>query len=234
MQIAERNAIDGEAQTFFAGIGLAHLAAWGAERRCRARGVPVALIAETGMVDFRPIAGDPYLFNRPNAASSLFHASFAQTLGVLAGANARNCLALLAAAQIDIRGNINSSRSAEGKLIVGSGGANDLACGAAACLVVMPLKAGRFVENLPFVTTPIRHCAGVATDLGLLERAEDGSLQIAGVTCASGEESATIAAIRQCCGRELPLAANLIRFEPPSADELAMLRSFDPERALLA
>ena len=76
-------------------------------------GMPVALIAETGMVGFRPIVGDPYLFNRPNAASSLFHARFVQTLGVLAGANARNCLALLAAAQIDKRGNVNSSRSSE-------------------------------------------------------------------------------------------------------------------------
>ena len=69
MRVAEREAAAGRADTFFGGIGLAHLAAWAAEDRCRARGIAVALVAETGMVDFRPLAGDPYLFNRPNAAS---------------------------------------------------------------------------------------------------------------------------------------------------------------------
>ncbi|MGD0183850.1 MAG: CoA-transferase [Roseiarcus sp.] len=234
MRIAEGKAVDGEAETFFAGIGLAHLAAWGAERRCRERGVAVALIAETGMVGFRPIAGDPYLFNRPNAASSLFHAGFVRTLGALAGANARRCLALLAAAQIDLAGNINSSRAADGRLIVGSGGANDLASGAAACLVVMPLKAGRFVETLPFVTTPIRHCAGVATDLGLLERGDDGALRVAGVTCEAGEERAALARLAERCGRELAVAPTLARYEPPTSSELALLRGFDPQRAILA
>lgn len=234
MRVAEAEAVDGRADTFFAGIGLAHLAAWAAERRCRARNVPVALIAETGMVGFRPIEGDPYLFNRPNAASSLFHASFVQTLGVLAGANARKCLALLAAGQIDNRGNVNSSRSAEGRLIVGSGGANDLASGAASCLVVMPLKDGRFSERLPFVTTPIRRLTGVATDLGLLERDASGELRIAGVMCESGGERRTLDEITRRCGRELGNAPNLIHFDPPSSAEIALLRGFDPQRAILA
>lgn len=234
MTLAERRVADHAAETLFAGIGLAHLAAWGAERRCRARRLPVALIAETGMIGFRPIAGDPYLFNRPNAASSLFHSSFTQTLGVLAGVNAGRCLAMLAAAQIDRHGNINSSRSADGRLIVGSGGANDLASGGAECLVVMPLKAGRFVEELPFVTSPIRHLAGVATDLGLLERDDDGVLRVTGVTCAPGEEQATLEEISRRCGRPVARAALLDRFDPPTLDDLALLRGFDPSRTILA
>ena len=234
MRIAENEAAAGRAETFFAGIGLAHIAAWGAEQRCRIRGVPVVLIAETGMVGFRPIVGDPYLFNRPNAASSLFHASFVQTLGVLAGANARNCLALLAAAQIDKRGNINSSRSSDGHLIVGSGGANDLACGAASCLVVMPLKEGRFVDELPFATTPIRNLAGVASDLGFLERDGEDGLRIAGVMSEPGGERDTLDEINRRCGRKMPVTPNLIRFDPPTDKDLALLRGFDPRRAILA
>ena len=234
MRVAEDEAVAGRAETYFAGIGLAHLAAWAAELRCRARGVAVSLVAETGMVGFRPIAGDPYLFNRPNAASSLFHSSFVQTLGVLAGRNARRCLVLLAAAQIDNRGDINSSRSAEGRLIVGSGGANDLGCGEASCLVVMPLVEGRFVERLPFVTTPIKHLTGVATDLCLFERADDGALRIVGVMCAPGEEAATLAEISRRCGREIPTAPQCARFDPPNPQELTLLRGFDPRRAILA
>ena len=234
MRVAEGEVAGGRAETLFAGIGLAHLAAWAAERRCRARGLPVALIAETGMVDFRPIAGDPYLFNRPNAASSLFHASFVQTLSVIAGVNARNCLAMLAAAQIDAAGNINSSRSADGRFIVGSGGANDLALGAASCLVVMPLKSGRFVEALPFVTSPVRKLAGVATDLGLLVRGEDGFLRVAAVMCDAGQEAATLSEITDRCGRSLEATADLVRFAPPDFTEIAALRDFDPQRAILA
>lgn len=234
MKLAEREAVAGRADTFFAGIGLAHLAAWGAERRCRGRGVPVSLIAETGMVGFRPISGDPYLFNRPNAASSLFHADFVETLGVLAGPHAKRSLAMLAAAQIDNRGNINSSRSADGRLIVGSGGANDLGAGESAVLVVMPLKPGRFVEELPFVTTPIRRLAGVATDLGLLEREGEGGLRVTAIVCAPGDEKATLAEIARRCGRELLAAPNLTRFDPPTRADLELLRGFDPRRAILA
>lgn len=233
MRFAEREAAQGRAQTLFAGIGLAHIAAWGAERNCRQRGVEVALIAETGMVAFRPMLGDPYLFNRPNAASSLFHASFAQTLGVLAGRRGETCLALLAAGQIDRRGNINSSRTPAGELIVGSGGANDLASGGARCLVVMPLKAGRFVGELPFVTSPIRNHAGVASDLGLLKRNDRGELVVSAVMCAPGEEAQTLAEIDQRAGCELSRAAAVQRLDPPSPQEIALLRSFDPQRAIL-
>lgn len=233
MRLAVERATAGRVSSFFAGIGLAHLAAWGAEKNCRDAGVEVALIAETGMVGFHPMPGDPYLFNRPNAASSRFHSSFVHTLGVLAGPRARNCLALLAAGQIDRAGNINSSRAADGRLIVGSGGANDLAGGGAECMVVMPLKAGRYVPQLPFTTSPIRHHAGVATDLCQLERGSGGALEITGLLCAPGGEAETLAAIRAACGPDLPLRTGARRHDPPSAAEIALLRSFDPARAIL-
>lgn len=233
-RLAAAEAQAGRVQTLFAGIGLAHLAAWAAERDCRERGIDVTLIAETGMVGFRPMAGDPYLFNRPNAASSLFHNGFVQTLGVIAGPLARGCLALLAAAQIDERGNINSSRCADGRFIVGSGGANDLGNGAASCLVVMPLKEGRFVRALPFTTTPIRQHAGVATDLGLFERDADGKLRVAGVMCERGAEGATLSEIDRRCGCAFGVGPAPQRFDPPTSQELASLRSFDPQRAILA
>ena len=233
MRMAEERVADGRARSLFAGIGLAHLAAWAAERRCRSRGLDVALVAETGMVGFLPAEGDPYLFNRPNAASSRFHASFVRTLGVLAGPRARDCLALLAAGQIDACGNVNSSRTADGRLIVGSGGANDLASGAAEVMVVMPLKPGRYAPELAFVTSPIRRLAGVATDLCWLERGPQGRLEIAGIVCAPGEEGEARAAIAAACGTDLPLRDGARRHDPPSPAEIALLRAFDPARAIL-
>lgn len=234
MRIAEREVKAGRAETLFAGIGLAHLAAWAAETRCRADGVATALIAETGMIGFRPMLGDPYLFNRPNAASSLFHSSFLRTLGVFAGANAKACLAMLAAGQIDAKGNINSSRTAKGQLIVGSGGANDLAVGNSSVLVVMPLKVGRMAQELPFVTSPIRQLTGVATDLGLLTRNEEGRLQIASVMCDHDRMRETIDSIIVNAGFAVPGAGDVTCEPPPSPEELALIRSFDPSRAILA
>lgn len=237
MRFAQGEAKSGRSRTLFAGIGLAHLAAWAAEAECRAEGVPVDLVAETGMVGFHPLAGDPYLFNRPNAAQSLFHASFVRTLGAIGGQRGESCLVLLAAAQIDAAGNINSSQAADGRFIVGSGGANDLAAGQGRTLVVMPLKPGRCAETLPFVTSPIQHLAGIATDLGLLTPIPGSTprrLQIVTVTCAAGDEARTIEQIRARTGFDLAVAADLTRHDPATASELASLRRFDPRRELLA
>ncbi len=237
MRVATAEAEQGRARMFFAGIGLAHLAAWAAELECRSRGIAVDLIAETGMYGFHPMPGDPYLFNRPNAASSLFHTSYVRTLGAIGGPKGQHCLALLAAAQIDRAGNINSSRSANEAFIVGSGGANDLGSGQSSCLVVMPLKPGRFVERLPFTTTPVRSLTAVATDLGLFEPFDDNgsrSLRLAAVMCEPGHEDDTVAEIRRRIGFDIPTAERLVRHDPPRAQELASLRSFDPKRALLA
>lgn len=235
--LAMRKAVElaetGGTNSFFAGIGLSHLAAWGAEQQLRARDVDVAVIAENGMVGFRPLAGDPYLFNRPNAASSRFHSSFLRTLGVLAGPRSRDCLSLLAAGQIDAAGNINSSRTASGRLIVGSGGANDLANGGSAVMVVMPLKPGRFAPEMSFTTSPIRELAGVATDLCWMQRGSDGYLEITGLVCEPGGEQDALASIHTATGAEIALHPDAEIIPPPKAEEVALLRSFDPGRAIL-
>jgi len=233
MRKAVASAESGDKKSFFAGIGLSHIAAWGAEQVLRDHNVDVALIAENGMVGFRPLAGDPYLFNRPNAASSRFHSSFLRTLGVLSGPRARDCISFLAAGQIDAAGNINSSRSANGRLIVGSGGANDLAGGASEVMVVMPLKPGRFAFEMAFTTSPIKNLAGVATDLCWLERGNDGRLEIAGIVCKAGDEQKALDAIEIATGAKLPIRAILERIDPPTMSEVKLLRSFDPARAIL-
>lgn len=237
--VAMREAIaaakSGSHDAFFAGIGLSHLAAWAAEASCRAAGVPVELVAETGMYGFRPYRGDPYLFNYPNARSSLMHSSFLRMLGALAGPRAERVLVFLAAAQLDRHGSINSSRAANGQLIVGSGGANDLVNGGGDCIVVMPLRGGRLVDRLPFVTSPAGRLRGVATDRAWFAPASPGGdLQIAAVMCDAGGEMQAVREIRELCGWPVEVAAELHRIDPPSASELAAVRAFDPGRILLS
>jgi acyl CoA:acetate/3-ketoacid CoA transferase alpha subunit/acyl CoA:acetate/3-ketoacid CoA transferase beta subunit len=235
MREAIKAAAAGSHDVFFAGIGVSHLAAWAAEAHCRKAGITVELVAETGMYGFRPYQGDPYLFNYPNARSSLMHSSFLRMLGALAGPRAQRVLVFLAAAQLDRHGSINSSRAANGQLIVGSGGANDLVNGGSDCLVVMPLRPGRLVGQLPFVTSPARRLRGVATDRGWLAPAHSGGeLQIAAVFAEQGHEAQAVADIQALCDWPIAPSPALRRLDPPSAAELAAVRAFDPARVLLS
>lgn len=235
MREAIAAATAGTHDLFFAGIGVSHLAAWAAEACCREKGIAAQLVAETGMVGFRPFKGDPYLFNYPNAKSSLLHSSFFRMLGALAGPRAERVLVFLAAAQLDRHGSINSSRASNGQLIVGSGGANDLVNGGGDCLVVMPLRAGRLVDRLPFVTSPARRLRGVATDRGWLAPARaGGDLQIAAVMTEEGNESEAVREIQALCDWPIAASSTLQRIDPPSAAELAAVRAFDPARVLLS
>ena len=236
--MAKRLAVEavdqGRYALFFAGIGISHLAAWCAEQECRAAGQNVSLVAETGMYGFRPIKGDPYLFNRPNARSSLFHSGFQRMLGALAGPNAARCLSFLAAAQVDLYGNINSSQTDSGRFIVGSGGANDLVHGGSDYMIVMPMKPGRLVPELPFITSPANRVIALATDHGVLEPAEPGGpLRITAVVGKPKSEGKGVERIRSIYGDDIEAAPQLRLLEPPRRDEIDALRAFDPQRVIL-
>ncbi|MGB9080478.1 MAG: CoA-transferase [Desulfuromonadaceae bacterium] len=224
----------GSHELLFAGIGLSHIAAWAAEELCHQKGLHAMLVAETGLYGFRPAKGDPYLFNPPNTRSSLFHSDFIHTLGVLGGPTAERCLTLLGAGQIDRKGSINSSMTANGTFLVGSGGANDLVSGNSDYLIVMPAGKGRLVDSLPFTTSPVGRLVAVATDLGLLELSpETGDLEISAVIAAPDRVDEVTAALVKACGWPVAVRTHVRRIDPPNPEELTLLRSFDPERKLL-
>merc|ERR1712034_49115 len=83
-----------------------------------------------------------------------------EALGLQACGGDNRCLATLGAGQIDAVGNINSSYAADGRFLVGSGGANDVGSAAAELLVVAVQRPQTFVSKVDFVTTPgerVRH-----------------------------------------------------------------------------
>lgn len=220
----------------FAGIGLAHIATWAAQERCHELGIPADLIAEIGLFGYRPAKGDPYLFNPSNFASCLYHSDYIHMLGALAGPRAQHCLTLLGAGQIDRCGAINSSRTAEGRLLVGSGGASDLTHGESDYIVVMPAARGRLLDKVSFVTSPRGRLKALCTDLGVLVPASPGGdLELSGVVAAdpSGAPEA-VAKLKSLCEWELTVRNDLALLPPPERQEIKQLRSFDPERTLLA
>jgi acyl CoA:acetate/3-ketoacid CoA transferase beta subunit len=73
----------------------------------------------------------------------------------------------------------------------------------------------------------------VVSDLGVYEKTtEHGELTLTGLF-GDGLEAPAVEAARAACGWDLRVAPALRRFEAPTADELALVRLFDPRRYFL-
>jgi glutaconate CoA-transferase, subunit B len=151
-------------------------------------------------------------------------------------------------AQIDQYGNLNSSFIGSPQRpttrLPGTGGGNDIAS-LTRMIVAMKHEKRRFVEHVDFVTSPgflmggmSRREAGLAsggmfrvvTDLGILGF-DDASKRM---TLLAVHPGVSAAKVEGNTGFELLMAANLTVTDPPSADELAVLRHLDPDRLYTA
>lgn len=219
--------------TLLSGVGQAALAAWLAAHRLREDGVDVTLLAETGMVGHDPRPADPFLINYRNLPTTTQLTDVIEALGLHACGAANRCLATLGAAQVDRFANVNSTRTASGRFLVGSGGANDVANGAAETLLVARQDARAFVERVDFVTSPGDRVSGLVSTHGRYAK-RDGELVLTGVFESAGPDpQAVVEAIRARCGFALRVADDLAWIPKATDEELAMLRVFDPERFFL-
>ena len=228
--IAERRA-----DAVLAGAGVANLAAWVAVDEARAEGSTVELTAELGMLGYRPTPADPYIFNHRTFPATPLLADASTVLGMVVGGPATRTVACLGAAQVDRRGNLNSTTllRSGGPFLVGSGGANDVASRAEACVVVTLARPDRLVEQVDYVTSPGGRVVSVVTERGVLRRHGD-DLVLAAV--ASGPEplDERVRAFATCCGWEVTVAPRVEELPAPAAQEVLSLRRYDPERLFLA
>ncbi|MGI3223138.1 CoA-transferase [Streptomyces sp. GTA36] len=165
--IAER-VTQGRYDTLLAGIGVSHLAAWLSAGMLRRRGIEVPVCAELGFYGTDPEPGDVFLFSQLHATRSQLLAGIPEILGGMVSAN-RRCLGVLAAGEIDARGNINTSLLADGRWLTGSGGANDIAS-STDCLVLSTASRRKFVPRVAYVTSPGERVREVAGHFGRFSR----------------------------------------------------------------
>jgi glutaconate CoA-transferase subunit B len=137
----------------FVGIGVPSLAAMLAKRT---HAPDLVLVYESGSIDANPSV--PPI---STGSSSVLDdtAMVGDCLDVFGDLQAgRVHVGLLSAAQVDRRGNLNSTVIGpyrEPKLrMVGSGGAHDIACLAHRVVIGIPHEPRRFVEQVDFVTSP--------------------------------------------------------------------------------
>lgn len=210
-------------ESILAGVGPSNLAAWLAEYFLRKDGGRVNLMAELGYFGFTPRPSDPFLFNFRNAPTCTLTGGILDILGTMVSGRGSKCLGALAAAQIDPKGNLNSTQLADGTILVGSGGANDVASGAEVTVVVTVLAKNRFVRELPYVTSPGRHVEYVATDRAVLKKL-DGELALWGLL--EGTDFDTD--VKPFFGWDLKRYPEVRTLKAPSEEEIALLRLFDP------
>jgi glutaconate CoA-transferase, subunit B len=152
-------------------------------------------------------------------------------------------------AQIDQHGNVNTSVLGadywKPKVrLPGTGGANDIASLCKEVIILTAHEKRRFVPKVDFITSPAwldggdaRRRAGlrfggvsrVVTTLGVFGFDPDTRR----MRLDALHPGVTREQVREQTGFSLLEASTVVVTEPPSADELAMLRALDPERRFL-
>jgi acyl CoA:acetate/3-ketoacid CoA transferase alpha subunit/acyl CoA:acetate/3-ketoacid CoA transferase beta subunit len=229
----ERIVAEVDADAVLAGAGVANLAAWVAVARARAAGSKVTLTAELGLWGYQPTPADPYIFNQRVFPATPYLSDASAVLGMVIGGPGTSTVGCLGAAEVDSEGCLNSTQLAGGRFLVGSGGANDVASRATACVVVTLARPERLPHHAAYVTSPGERVASVVTDKGVLRR-RDGVLRLAAVPSGDGTLEERVRAFTSSCGYEPQVARDVEELPAVSLQEVRALREFDRQRLFLA
>jgi acyl CoA:acetate/3-ketoacid CoA transferase alpha subunit/acyl CoA:acetate/3-ketoacid CoA transferase beta subunit len=229
----ERVVADVRADAVLAGAGVANLAAWVAVGRARAAGSRVTLTAELGLFGYEPTPADPYIFNQRVFPGTPYLSDASTVLGMVIGGPGTRTVGCLGAAQVDRQGCLNSTELDGGRFLVGSGGANDVASRATACVVVTLARPERLPDTVAYVTSPGHRVVSVVTDMGVLRRGDDGVLRVAAVPAGDGTVAERTSAFIAACGFTPEVAQQVEELAAPEVAEVRALRNFDRERLFL-
>ena len=232
--------------TVFAGVGVPLLAAALAQQR---QAPNLTMVIEGGIIGPRIKPGRlPISTNEMRAAH---HATMLPGISDTFLFAQRGFLdyGFMGGAQIDQYGNINTTvigaDYAHPKVrLPGTGGANDIASLCREVIILTAHEKRRFIPRVDFVTSPAwlaghasRARAGllfggvsrVVTTLGILGFDPDSRR----MRVEALHPGVTLDIIQASTGFELGEAKEILTTEPPTGDELAMLRALDPDRRFL-
>ncbi|MDQ7848775.1 MAG: CoA-transferase [Armatimonadota bacterium] len=193
---------------------------------------------ENGIVrDAPPLAPLVTMGDPPNVAGAVACTGLLDVMGLLQ--QGRVDLGLLGAAEVDRFGNLNTTW-AGGLRLPGSGGACDIAVLSRRFIVLVTHERRRFPRRVAFLTSPGHGEGGdwrrrmglrgggparVITTLGVLSAEEaSGELVLTAV-----HPGVSVEQVRRETGWELRVAPAVAETPRPTAEELAVIRRFDPE-----
>ncbi len=217
-------------RVLLAGVGMPGLAAWLAYYRLKQEGIEIKLILGSGVLGYQPAPGDPNLLSVRHVPSAQMLIDTNEMYGFVISGQGAQCLSVIGAAQIDEKGNINTTRVGKDIYISGSGGNNDNTSGAAEVMVVTAQSKKRCVKKLDYLTSPGHRVSTLVTDMGVFRKGADGRFVLAGCIqggdgrCPAGKQDE----IQDNCGWKVKAAAKLTCMDSPDKRELALLRLLDP------
>ncbi len=208
------------------GVGLSEVPGTAAKLLLALQGVEVKLAMGHGFYDFEPFPG----YSEPDLTRTQMTTDSTEMYGTILGGRPGSTLALLGAAQVDLNGNLNST-VVGGRLLTGSGGSND-AASTCDTLVVIRLGKRKLVEQVEYITCPGTRVSVVVTEKGVFRKLPGTSvLRLCEYFPEDGKSATDIVEeIAAGCGWQLQVAPGLTACEPPSALELATIRSLMPAR----
>ncbi len=225
---AARHLSDGE--VCFVGIGLPSTAA-NVARRTHAPNL--VLVYESGTIGAKPRTlplsiGDGELATTADAVVSVPEIF---NYWLQAG---RIDVGFLGAAEIDRRADINTTvigpYDHPDVRLPGAGGAPEIAASCGRVIVAVRQSARTFVERVAFRTSLGERVSTVITDLGELRREDSaGELLLARV-----HPGVDVAVVRAATGWDLAISDDLEETEPPTAEELEVLRKLETTRGQAA
>jgi len=195
------------------------------------------LVRDTPAPELLYTMGDP-----PNIAGALWATRMINIMGLLQQGAVD--LGFIGGAELDRFGNLNTSylgspESPQTKL-PGSGGAADIAGLSRRLVVIMPHERRRLVERVDYITSP-----GFGSGRGWRERvglrgggpgAIITTLCVFGFDASKGEAvlrsyhpGQSVASVRAETGWDLRVGKDVRKTDPPTAEELAIIRRLDPE-----
>lgn len=154
-------------------------------------------------------------------------------------------VAFIGGAQIDKFGNINSTgvgdieKPEDFVYFAGSGGANDMATSGKRVLAIMPQDPKKFVEKVDYLTTPgYLDGPGARKKLGMIGGGPSVVVSTMGVYkfdedtremyLAEFYPGQSVETVKANCSFDLKVAKDVKVTEPPTQEELDILRSIDP------
>ncbi|HDM78525.1 MAG TPA: glutaconate CoA-transferase [Deltaproteobacteria bacterium] len=221
--------------TMLAGAGIANLAAWLSYYMLKKEGYSLDLMAEVGLYGYVPRPTDPAIFNMRNFPTCKMNTDIHTIMGILVGGRKARCIGALGAAQVDEEGNINTTKTASDRYVVGSGGANDVASRAKEIVAILPHVRERLPRKVHYITSPGKNVRTVITTLGSFEkRGTDTKFTLTSYYPKDGlSKEQVIQKISAGSDWSFDVADDLEEVSPPTKWELDLLRAFDPRRFYL-
>ena len=218
-------------RTILTGIGVSGLAAWLAHIQLLREGYGIDLVFGSGQYGFAPRPANPFMASVANVPTCKMLTSLSEIYGIIVGGRNNKCLSILGAAQIDKQGNLNASRLGD-LFLIGAGGAAD-AINAQETMVIMRQSRGRFVDSVPYVSCPGTKVKRLVSTMGIFEKLGDDSeftltKYFADHKLATAEDM--VRKVVENCGWPLKIAPDISVVQPPTLEELMIIRLLDPKR----